>query len=334
VAPNDREDSRDSPPGNVAEETESREPCPEDDAEAETLRAPKPAPPPPAPDPPAPSSVSGSGQRELDVDVDGAFEATVGMDVLRAWLEPIRALADECCVEVSREGLRVATVDAAHVAMIRTTLARGAFEHFEVEEPKDPAGDGVVTIGVDVDKVAEALRLAPGPDASVRLWTKGASLFLRIGPLTRRTRLLDTARFVEPRIPDVRLPARITARVEDLMLGIRGAQGVSDHVALIAEPGMFRMAGEGDGNATTLELHAEDGDVTVEGAGGDTPVRSLFPLDTLGKVLRAVWAEEVEIALGRDYPLRLTWTPTVERGDVVIRVGTCEVRIAPRIESG
>lgn len=267
---------------------------------------------------------------------DGKFSATIDAEFLGAFIKPLQALVDEARLEVSRDGFRAAVVDPAHVAMTRATLERSAFENLEVVRG---AKDGEsFALGVDLEKVQEVLALAAaaGQGTLVHVETYENGLKFRIGPVTRRMCAIDLSGLGEdPRVPNLILPARIRMRTADLRLAIKASGSVSDHVALVAKDGTFRVIAEGDTDDAALELHQGEDEITVEGA--HERQRSLFPLDYFENTVRSVVAETLELQIGNDYPFRMTWRPTITRkvGDQAVDhvLGEVVALVAPRIES-
>lgn len=67
-----------------------------------------------------------------------------------------------------------------------------------------------------------------------------------VGNITRRMNLVSTEGMSDPKVPNLTLPSRITVSVDELQRGIKAAESISDHVALIANTEGFEMVSEGD----------------------------------------------------------------------------------------
>lgn len=264
----------------------------------------------------------------------------VRANVLRELVSQLVILTEECKLVVDKDGLHTKLVDPAHVAMADLYLDKEAFEEFKM--------DGEVELGIDIRKILEILKLC-GTDTTLGIEhdEEHKKLIFTIGNLTRRMALVDTAGMSDPRIPNLDLPGKVILDTEHMVQAMKAIASVSDHCILIANMHHFEIVGEGDTDNVELSLPK---DLLLDLECKET-VRSLFPLDYMGNMIKAIPAKEVTIYLGNDYPVKMqfSWAEppkpkeTDEKGDgrTTFQVDKSQVSargkttylLAPRIES-
>lgn len=249
-----------------------------------------------------------------------AYDLTLRAESLRAFVARLAVLTDEAKLVVSKDGLHALAVDPAHVALVEVRLD-------EVREGGEYPIDAAFEVGVDVEKLSDLLKKAKKDErVSVRMDLPNASgkdeLTVRVGGMTRTMALVDTAGMSDPRVPNLNLPARVEVSGKALHDACKAASEVSDHVALTATRDGLNIHAEGDVDKVDVNLDLGDSVRDVRFAEGDR-ARSLFPLDYLAKILKALKGEALVLGLGTDYPVRIEWSGTT-RGQVLV---------APRIES-
>jgi len=244
------------------------------------------------------------------------FEATVRADVLKEFVGVISTLTDEAKFIINPKGIAVKAVDPAHVAMVDLTMNAKAFESYSASD----AG-----IGVDIEKLAEVLRLAKSDDKiSLKFDEEKNKLVVQVENITRRMSLVDTAGMSEPKVPDLNLPVKVVAKTAELERGIRASEAVSDHVALIASPEGFELVSKGEADDyVSLNLSKK---LLVE-LNCKERVKSLFSLDYFSKMIKAVvTSENIVMNIGTDYPVKMEF-------DIAKGNGHATYLLAPRIES-
>jgi hypothetical protein len=226
------------------------------------------------------------------------FGLRVKAERLKEWLGYIRTLVSEARVTVSRDGLKVSTVDPSHVAMLVSTLHRSGFEDISASEP--------VTVGLDVHKLLSAVKPAP-KGAVVELRFDGKRLTVESDGLTRTMSVVDPAGIVDPKVPTVAGTGQIRVDRGDLMATVRQAEEIADHLVLEMGFGegpshpQLTISAEGETDKVRRTLTPTDG-----GSWSGHPWKSLYPLDFFSAMLKcAKSAESVLLASGNDYPLRL-----------------------------
>ncbi|MCL5677972.1 MAG: proliferating cell nuclear antigen (pcna) [Candidatus Thermoplasmatota archaeon] len=243
------------------------------------------------------------------------FKSSAKAEVLKQIVDVISTLVDEAKFNVDADGISLKAVDPAHVAMVEMSLGKQAFEEFAGEDTE---------LGIDLEKLREILKLAHSGDMVKMEHNEDKNqLIVKIGDVTRRMSLVDTAGMSDPKVPNIDLPTTIKLKAEELNYGIRASESVSDHIALVADDDYFEMSSEGDSDSVDFRLPKEKL-ITLESKG---KVRSLFPLDYFSNMAKAIsGGSEVKINLGNNYPVKLEF-------DIADGNGHVKYLLAPRVES-
>lgn len=243
------------------------------------------------------------------------FKAEIRSDTLKGLVSVISTLVDEAKFKISAEGVNLKAVDPAHVAMIDLTVGKGAFESYSADNAE---------LGVDLDKMKELLKLAGSGDLIAMEQDEAQGrLVLKVGNITRRMNLVDTAGMNDPKVPQLSLPVNIDVAITELQRGMKAAESISDHIALSADEDSFELFCEGDTDTVSLKLDR----TKLAGITATSKVRSLFPLDYFSNLVKAIPSDTVvRISLGNDYPVKLGFTFAGGNGEV-------SYLLAPRIEN-
>lgn len=243
------------------------------------------------------------------------FKAEIKADTLKGIVNVISTLVDEVKFTVDADGIGLKAVDPAHVAMIEVDIGKGAFESYAAEPTE---------IGLDLDKVKEVLKLAASGDIISMEQDEGhGRLVFKVGNITRRMNLVDTSSMSDPKVPQLTLSAHIDIVVSELQKGLKAAETISDHIALIADEESFELSSEGDTDMASLKLDRS----SLAGIDSRSKVCSLFPLDYFSNLVKAVPSDTVvRIELDNDYPVKLIFGLAGDNG-------TVRYLLAPRIES-
>lgn len=243
------------------------------------------------------------------------FKAVIRSDILKGLVNVISTLIDEVKFSINKEGMSLKAVDPAHVAMIDLKVNADAFESFEAEDTE---------IGLDLDKVKEVLKLSsPGDLISMEQDETHGRLIFKIGNITRRMNLVDTASMSDVKVPQLDLPSSIEVLASELQKGIKAAENISDHLTLTADSDSFELSCEGDTDSVNLRLDKSQ----LKGLSVDQRVSSMYPLDYFSNLVKAVSGDAViTINLADDFPLKLKFGLADGKGEV-------NYLLAPRIES-
>ncbi len=243
------------------------------------------------------------------------FQAKVKSETLKGIVDVVSTLVDEAKFNVNAKGVSLKAVDPAHVAMVDLKIDKSAFEEFAADDTE---------LGIDLDKIKEVLRLSRAGDIITLSQDEDKNrLVINVGNVTRRMNLVDTTGMSDPKVPNISLPAKVAVNSEELQKGIKAAESISDHIALIVTAEGFEMISEGDTDSASLKL-TKDMVVSLE---CKENVRSLFPLDYFSNMIRAIPSGTVvSMSIGNDYPVKLEFA-------IADGKGTVDYLLAPRIES-
>jgi proliferating cell nuclear antigen len=244
------------------------------------------------------------------------FKAVINADVFKDAIEAVSTLVDEAKFKLTKEGISVRAVDPANVAMVAFDLNAKAFEIFEASESE---------IGVDLIRLTDILGMTSKDDKiELNLNEETRKLEIRTGGLAYTLSLLDpTSIRKEPKVPNLELPAKIVLNGAELKRAVKAAEKVSDHMALGVKDKTFFVEAEGDLDKVRLDI-PQSSLVSLQAT---SDVRSLFSLDYLNDLSKSLGkAERVNIDLGTDYPVKLTF-------NIAAGNGTVTYLLAPRIES-
>jgi proliferating cell nuclear antigen len=243
------------------------------------------------------------------------FKATIDADILKSSIETLSVLVDEARFRISTEGLSVRAVDPANVAMVSFELAASAFDDYAADDCE---------IGMDLTKINDIFGVAEKNEkATLELDEMSQKMAIHIGGFSYTLSLLDPSTIrAEPRIPQLELPAEVVLNGKELQKAVKAAEKISDHMSLGVDEEIFYMEAEGDTDKVRLEMPR---DQLIDLKSGEA--RSLFSLDYLSDIVKpASKSNEVTLELGRDYPIRISFT-------IAEGAGKISYLLAPRIES-
>ncbi len=243
------------------------------------------------------------------------FKAELKAETLKGLVNIISTLVDEVKFSVTAEGMSLKAVDPAHVAMIELMLGKDAFKSFEADE---------VELGFDLDKVKDVLKLASSGDTIVMEQdSERGRLVFKVGNITRRMNLLDTANMSTPKVPEMPLKAFAELPAADFQRGIKASESISDHIILVMDTDIFQLRCEGDTDSAELSLESSDS-VKIE-----TPARvvSTYPLDYFSNLMKAIPAETVmRVEMDTNFPVKVVF-------GIADGAGVVRYLLAPRIEN-
>ena len=245
------------------------------------------------------------------------FDAIVSADTLRATLDSVSVLVDECKIHLEEDGIEIRAVDPANVGMVDLFLDASAFESYET--------DGG-TIGVNLSRLEEFASMADaGQLIHLVLDEETRKLHVQIDGLEGTLALIDPDSIrQEPDLPDLDLSAEVVIEGADIARAVKAADMVSDHIALgvDADTEVFYVDAEGDTDDVHFELGRDD---LIDLVAGDA--HSLFSLDYLKDMNKAIPSDaEVTMELGEEFPIKMHFG--FAEGD-----GHVTFMLAPRLQS-
>jgi proliferating cell nuclear antigen len=248
------------------------------------------------------------------------FNAIVTADRLVDFLEPVSALVDECKLHLGVDGLRIAAVDPANVAMVEATLDAGGFESYE--------SDGGV-IGLNLNAFEDVLALADSGDlVHLELDEQVRKLDIRFGSVDYTQALInpETVR-QEPDLPSIDWLATAVATGKQLDQAVTAADLVDDHIQLVSDGPERALATDAAGDTDDVQVEYDRDDL-VDASLGDGRVSSMFSLDYVSDIVGTMDADaEVTVQLANEMPAKLSWAHSEGQASAT-------VLISPRIAGG
>ncbi|PSQ02424.1 DNA polymerase sliding clamp [Halobacteriales archaeon QS_5_70_17] len=245
------------------------------------------------------------------------FKAIVSSGTLRAALDSVSVLVDECKIRLEDDGLTIRAVDPANVGMVDLSLAADAFESYET--------DGGI-IGVNLSRLEDIAGMADSDQlVELELDEETRKLHIQFDGLEYTLALIDPDSIrQEPDLPDLDLSSEIVLEGRNVDRAVTAADMVSDHIALgvDADEEYFYVDAEGDTDDVHFELDRDD---LIALSAGDA--HSLFSLDYLKEMNKAIPTDaEVTVELGEEFPVKMHF-------DIAEGSGNVTYMLAPRIQS-
>lgn len=265
------------------------------------------------------------------------LETALQKKYLAETLEVLQTLSPEGRFNFGREGLRVALVDPANVAMHYLDLGTGAFE--------DVPG-GQVTLGIALDRLADAIDKAGQSDV-VTLGYIPAKGMLNVsyGNVDVNMAAIDPDSVRDsPDESDLTHANEFTVERETLADALDITEMVADHVRIECLPDdrEVRFIGQGDTDDATYTIDREE---VIDGKINDETL-SMFSMDYLwgrgtdaAGIVRSMPDGEVTLRVAHEegdgsgdpmsqgeYPLDMEYQYADGHGEVL-------TRLAPRIQS-
>lgn len=246
--------------------------------------------------------------------IEGILKARINKKLFRAWVDPIYTLIDEMKVNITKTGLTVKVVDPAHVAMMETTLDKKAFEDYKTKP---------FELGMDLEKLISFLKKGDqkksamvsvdyNGDRNKTIWSNGIN--------ERTITNIDTAGMDDPKVPVLNLPNIFTIDRKTLLEALKEGTEVSDFITLISDSDGVTIKAEGDTDNTKAFIPKE----LLPELDAREQHKSLFSLDYLVNIIKAIKTETVTLNMGTDYPLVIEWEMEGIKASYLL---------APRIES-
>lgn len=243
------------------------------------------------------------------------FKAKVKAEVIKEVINVVSTLVDEVKLKITKDKVTLKAVDPAHVAMVDLELKSSAFDEYSATDCE---------LGLDIDKLKDVLKVSkPGDVVSLTHDDGKNMLIVQLQNITRKMSLVDTAGMTDPKVPNLNLPVKVVIKTSELLQGIKSAESISDHVALVASPTEFEMICEGDTDSMSLRLPKD----MLESLEAGSTVRSLFSLEYFGNMIKSIGStEKVLLKLASDYPVMMEYNIANNEGHV-------KYLLAPRIEN-
>ncbi len=255
------------------------------------------------------------------------LETTIG--VLRDFVCAIEVLCAEVNLSFDEEGMRMRGVDPAHVSFIRSLLRKNAFKRYEFST--NEIEDFPLKLPVDIEVLDKFLKLGDKDNPVTIDYSfsdRGKSLSVTLRDLRRRIALGDSDWASIPKDPIVAckdFTHIFSMRTSDLRWILKAMDLTSGSISLRADNESVSIIDStlpGEMKAWTKIT----GDFRLDG-NKEGLVTSHFPIDYFQSIIRGVSADDIQLALGQDYPLKVEYD--IESNGK--KVGKTAYLLAPRI---
>jgi len=210
-----------------------------------------------------------------------------GGDAFKDLLLTLGSLSDECCLKVTKKGIKASLVDAAHVAMMGVDAPASVFDGFKVSEDME--------IGIDIPKMLKAIKRC---SYGVKYSFKDGKVVVSNENKRFSLSTIDTTGMTEPKLPDLKgkLNSEFTLTGRELKEIASDASWISDHIRFEVTGGIVAATCQGDMDSYERGV----GEFVTADA------RSQFPLEYVQKFAK-VASGKLVIRIGSDYPMEVSW---------------------------
>ncbi|MDP6294256.1 MAG: proliferating cell nuclear antigen (pcna) [Candidatus Woesearchaeota archaeon] len=219
---------------------------------------------------------------------------------LRDSISLISDLVTEATIKISKEGIELAAMDPANVAMVVFKLLGSTFVESDIPEEQK--------IAVNLANLKQVLKRAT-PSDMLTLEVEEGKLSLKLKGQTTRTfstPLLDLDD-KEQKIPSLTFPIKASMPSSVLADAVDDAGVVGESVTLGIEPDTFFISSEGDLSKAHVEVKKSE-EVIVE-TNSEANIKSKYSLEYLKKMVQAgKLADNVTLQFNQDYPLKVDYT--------------------------
>ncbi|MBI4143619.1 proliferating cell nuclear antigen (pcna) [Candidatus Woesearchaeota archaeon] len=221
---------------------------------------------------------------------------------LRDSIGIISELVTEAKIKISKEGLELAAMDPANVAMIIFKLLSSTFIEHDIQEDQH--------IAVNLANLKQVLKRANPSDILSLEVTEGKLNIQLKGQTIRKfsTPLLEIDE-KEQKIPNLSFNAKTTLPSTTLTEAIEDAGVVGESVTFSIEPETFSISSEGDLSKVHVEI--KQGEETKIETNSKANLKSKYSIEYLKKMVQGgKLADNATVSFNQDYPLKLDYTVT------------------------
>jgi proliferating cell nuclear antigen len=238
--------------------------------------------------------------------------------LLKDSITVISDLVTEGQFRISKDGMELAAMDPANVAMVIFKLHRSAFS--ELTTSKD-----VVTLSVNISNLKQILKRAK-PDDSITLELKNEKLLVELKSKTKKEYMLPLIEMEEreQRIPELEFPVLIKTTASMLNDAIEDVEIIAESVAFASDSDSFQIRARSDLSSANVTITKDHDTNIVNSAKGE--VTAKYSIEYLKRMIAgSKISNNVVIQFNNDYPLKLEYS-TPEKVDLAFI-------LAPRVEN-
>jgi len=237
----------------------------------------------------------------------------------RKCVDAIGALVDEAEFMLNDEGLFLKATDPSQISMVDFSIAKKAFEAFDVKEQ--------TKIGIDLDYFGQVLGRAKTGDSLELSFddnkTKLLVIFSSSAKRTFEVPLIDVSSGELPS-PKIEFDAELAVSSGDVMDGIKDALLISTHITLGVDEEHFFIRANSSKGRLNNQIKLNDKKV-VSSFKAKNEAKATFPLDYLRDMVKGAASDvPITIKLKTNAPISISY-----------KIGEANINyfLAPRIES-
>jgi proliferating cell nuclear antigen len=230
----------------------------------------------------------------------------------------ISDLVSEARLKFSSEGVQLAAMDPANVAMVIFKLFSSAFTEYDIKKP--------IEIGVKLSDLKQILRRVNPSDMLSMDVTADNRLEITLKGKNTRTFSMALLELEdkEQRIPELKFGLKVETDSSIFVDAIEDADIVGESVSFICDEEKLVLNAEGDFSKADIEVRS--GEETKIAFSGHESVKAKYSIEYLKKMIGgAKIADQVTIQFNKDYPLRLDFV-SIDK----VQLGFI---LAPRVEN-
>ena len=254
-------------------------------------------------------------EKELD-----HFKIRIKKDYFEYFLKSVLALTDEGALNINEDGIAAQVVDPANVCMVLVSLKSNGIEEYSSGEGK---------IGLPFGRISKLLEgIKKDEDILIEYLSAKNKMRIAFENLRYDTALLslDTIR-KDPKIPEIKLPVKITLDSNDFRQVITSAKKINDKITFKANIDGVIIESAGISSDMSFRMEKEDM-IDFAISSGIEEEKSSFSLDYLDDISKVMTkSDNISIEFGTNYPCRI-------EGAFASGYGAVEYLLAPIIEDG
>jgi proliferating cell nuclear antigen len=236
---------------------------------------------------------------------------------LRDSVAIISELVNEVRFKITPDAIELVAMDPANVAMVIFKLFSSCFTEYDVKKASE--------IAINLSNLKQILKRAGANDMLTMEVTSENKLQVMMKGTSTRTFSLPIIDLQEKeqKIPELNFAITINTPCSVFSSAVEDADIVAESVSMVADDKKLTINAEGDLSQAKVEIKGDDTKIT---ASGKDTVKAKYSIEYLKKMLGgSKFADEVELSLNNDYPLKLEYK-------VVDKVQLAFI-LAPRVES-
>ena len=248
------------------------------------------------------------------------FKMNIKKDYFEYFLKSVLALADEGILNTNEDGIATQIVDPANVCMALVSLKNGGIEEYSFKESKIALPFGRISKLLDGAKKDDGILIEYLPAKN--------KMRIAFENIRYDTALLslDAIR-KDPKIPEIKLPIKVTLNSNNFRHVITSAKKINDKITFKANIDGIIIESTGISSDMSFRMDKEDM-IDFDISSDAKEVKSSFSLDYLENISKVMTkSDNTSIWFGINHPCRIM-------GTFANGYGTVEYLLAPIIEDG